>query len=338
MRTLGYSINGTKRDDGDIFAETRKAYRAFFFFGPAAHTLYGDRTSRKPPYGGIGMLRRRGWKSRPTGKTSRKKRWLIAVLVAVLFVVQSLIFIERNMKAPLITLGKVRIRQLATESINSAITNRISQDTDFSKLIDWKTDKNGKTTGFMLNYAEHMRITSETTKSVQALLDNMKEFPEHIPLGQAMGSALLASFGPNIPVKFTPAGSVKVDLNTRYQNAGINMILVEVFIRISVEVNVIIPFDSEPEIVETELPVSYSLVVGDVPTYYFDNKGNPVGGGSGNGALPPSLSLPGLPGTGGGSGAGTSAGSGSGAGTGAQAGNGGVTTLPIQGSGSTAAH
>lgn len=248
------------------------------------------------------MLRRRGWKSRPTGKTSRKKRWLIALLVAVLFVVQSLIFIERNMKPPLVSLAKVRIRQLATESINSAITNRISQETDFSKLIDWKTDKNGKTTGFMLNYAEHLRITSDTTKTVQSLLDNMKEFPEHIPLGQAMGSALLASFGPNIPVKFKPAGSVKVDLNTRYQNAGINMILVEAFIRISVEVNVIIPFDSEPELVETELPVSYSLVVGDVPTYYFDNKGNPVGGGGA--ALPPGLSLP-IPGTGTGTGTST---------------------------------
>lgn len=291
---------------------------SIFFFAPAAHTLYGDRTSRKPPYGGIGMLlRRRGWRSRPTGRTSRKKRWLIALLVAVLFVMQSLIFIERNMKPPLMSLGKIRIRQLATEAINSAITNRISQDTDFSKLIDWKTDKNGKTTGFMLNYAEHMRITSETTKTVQSLLDNMKEFPDHIPLGQAMGSTLLASFGPNIPIKFTPAGSVKVDLDTRYQNAGINMILVEVFVHITVEINVIIPFDSEPEIVETELPVSYSLVVGDVPTYYFDNKGNPVGGR--DGMLPPNVSLPGLQGN---VGSGTDAGTGTAGSGGAQTGGG----------------
>lgn len=244
------------------------------------------------------MLRKRGWRSRPTGKTSRKRNWLIVLAIVVLFAVQTFVYIDRNMKPPLMSLAKVRVRQMATETINTAISSRISQSADFEKLIDWKTDKNGKITGFMLNYAEHMRIASDTTKTVQGLLNNMKEMPEHIPLGQAMGSAILASFGPNIPIKLTPAGVAKVDLNTRYQNAGINMILVEVYIHIVAEVNVIIPFDSEPEIVETELPVSYSLVVGDVPMYYFDNNGKPVG----SELPPPTLSIPALPNAGGGAG------------------------------------
>jgi sporulation protein YunB len=154
-------------------------------------------------------------------------------------------------------------------------------------------DKNGKTTGFMLNYAEHMRITSETIDTVQKQLDNLKMITEHVPLGQAMNSAILASFGPEVPIRFVPAGSVKVDLSTRYQNAGINMILVEVYVRIIAEVTVIIPFDTDTQIVETEIPISYSLVVGDVPTYYFDSKGNQVGSNKDT-PLPPSVSLPNL--------------------------------------------
>ncbi|MNI89678.1 hypothetical protein D3C73_1471090 [compost metagenome] len=67
------------------------------------------------------------------------------------------------------------------------------------------------------------------------------------------------------------------------------MILVEVYIRIIAEVSVIIPFDSEPEVVETEIPVTYVLVVGGTPMYYMDNKGNPVGSSA---PLPPSVSLP----------------------------------------------
>ncbi|MFC0215336.1 sporulation protein YunB [Paenibacillus chartarius] len=237
------------------------------------------------------MLNRRGWKSRPSGKKNRMRSWLIVGLLTLLFTVQGFIFVERNMKEPLMHVAKIRMRQIATETINTAVAGRISQQTDFTKLMEWKTDKNGKTTGLTLNYAEHMRITSDTTKTVQAIMSGLQEKPEHVPLGQAMGSAILASFGPDIPVKLTPAGVAKVDLQTRYKNAGINMILVEVFLRIVVEVNVIIPFDSEPEIVETELPVSYSLVVGDVPMYYFDNTGKPVG----SEVPPPSLSLPALP-------------------------------------------
>jgi sporulation protein YunB len=235
---------------------------------------------------------RRRWRSKPSGKSSRNKKLLIALLIFFLFAMQGFIFIERNLRPPLMSLAKVRIRQIATQSINSAITDRISEKTNAEQLIDWKTDKNGKITGFMLNYAEHMRITSDTTNTVQKLLDNLKSTSERIPLGQALNSVILASFGPDIPIRFVPAGNVKVDLNTRYQNAGINMILVEVYVRIIAEVTVIVPFDTDTEIVETEIPISYSLVVGDVPTYYFDNKGNPVG--SNKDTIPPNLSLPNL--------------------------------------------
>src|SRR5690606_9171000 len=90
-------------------------------------------------------------------------------------------------------------------------------------------------------------------------------------------------------VKFTPVGAVKVELNTRQQETGINNILVEVFIRISAEVAIIIPFDTVPELVETEIPISYVLVVGDVPMYYYDNKGNPSGKSS---SAPPGIAIP----------------------------------------------
>jgi sporulation protein YunB len=231
------------------------------------------------------------WRSKGTNKKSRKRVIFIFMLIMMLFSLQSFIYIEKNLKPPLMNLAKIRVKQIATQSINKGISEQISHGTNFEKLIDWKMDKNGKASGFMLNYAEHMKITSSTIDTVQKLLDNLKSSNEHIPLGQAMNSVILASFGPDIPVKLVPVGAVKVDLNTRVQNAGINMILVEVFIHITAEVTIIIPFDSEPEIVETEIPISYVLVVGDTPMYYVDGKGNPVGN---SGALPPGINLPNL--------------------------------------------
>lgn len=235
---------------------------------------------------------KRRWRSRST-KKGKRKAWFIALVISFLFFVQSFIYIDRNLWPPLMNLAKVRVKQIATESINNAISERISQGTDLERLIDWKMGSNGKINGFMLNYSEHMKIRSQAVETVQSALKGLQEIPEHIPLGQAMDSAIIASFGPKIPIKLVPAGSVKVDLSTRQQNAGINMILVEVFIKITAEVSIIIPFDSEPEVVETEIPISYVLVVGDVPMYYMDNKGNPTGNSP---AVPPSISLPNMKG------------------------------------------
>jgi sporulation protein YunB len=237
------------------------------------------------------LLRRR-WKSRPVGAKKIKRNAAIIALILLLFTLQMFIYIEKNLKPPLASLAKIRIKQMATQSINTAISDGIAQSTNFEKLIDWRTNRDGKITGFMLNYSEHMKITADTIKTVQSQLANLQTLREHIPLGQAFNSSLLASFGPDIPIKMVPAGAVKVDLNTRYQNAGINMLLVEVYLRIIAEVTIIIPLDAVPEVVETEVPISYALVVGDVPTYYFDGKGNPTGNQS---AIPPGLSLPKLP-------------------------------------------
>ncbi|MFH5181749.1 sporulation protein YunB [Paenibacillus sp. TAB 01] len=237
------------------------------------------------------LVFRRRWKSSPTGVRRTKRNIVLILIILLLFMVQSFIYIEKNLTPPLTNLAKIRIKQIATQSINAAISDKIARNTNFDKLIDWRTDTNGKITGFMLNYAEHMKITADTISTVQNQLTGLKDIREHIPLGQAMNSTILASFGPNIPIRLVPAGAVKVDLDTRTQNAGINMILVEVFIRITAEVTVIIPFDAVPEIVETEVPISYALVVGDVPAYYYDGKGNPVGGGS-NAPTLPNLALP----------------------------------------------
>jgi sporulation protein YunB len=237
----------------------------------------------------IAMARK--WRSRGTRTSGRKKMIFFFLIVTMLFSLQSFIFIEKNLKPPLMNLAQIRLKQIATQSINKGISEQISHATNFEKLIDWKMDKNGKTSGFMLNYAEHMKITSSTIDTVQNLLDHLKSTTEHIPLGQAMNSVILASFGPDIPVRLVPVGAVKVDLNTRVQNAGINMILVEVYIHITAEVTIIIPFDSQPEVVETEIPISYVLVVGDTPMYYVDGKGNPV---ANSNPLPPNISLPNL--------------------------------------------
>ncbi|MNC29927.1 Sporulation protein YunB [compost metagenome] len=141
----------------------------------------------------------------------------------------------------------------------------------------------------MLNYKEHMRITSQAAEVIQSTLQKLHNQTERIPLGQALGSSLIASFGPDVPIKIEPQGAVKVELNTRQKDAGINMILVEVYIHIVTEVAVVIPFDMKPQVVDTEIPVSYLMVVGDVPMYYYDNQGQPVGE---NGSNAPGIAIP----------------------------------------------
>jgi len=234
-------------------------------------------------------------KQRPRGKIKKRKILLFLLVFMLIFSIPSFIFIERNLRPPLMVIAKVRVKQIATQAINKAITDQVARSSNSEKLIDWKMNDKGKISGFMLNYGEHMRITSATIDTVQTTLKDIQNIPEHIPIGHALNSAIISSFGPRVPVRFEPVGAVKVELNTRQKNAGINMILVEVYIKVIAEVTIIIPFDTEPELVETDIPISYLLVVGDVPMYYYDNTGKPIGDSA---PQAPNISVPLAPGAG----------------------------------------
>jgi len=216
--------------------------------------------------------------TRPVRKRRSWKRVFLITLVLLLIVsIPAFVFIEKNIRQPLMHVAKIRIKQVATQAINGAITEQVAERAASEELIEWKMDSKGKISGFMLNYNEHMRITSSTIETVQSTLSDMQHMPEKIPLGHALDSAIISTYGPKIPVTFEPLGAVKVELNTREKNAAINMVLVEVYIKVITEVAIIIPFDTEPEIVEAEIPISYLLVVGDVPMYYYDSSGKPIG-------------------------------------------------------------
>ncbi|QAY68451.1 sporulation protein YunB [Paenibacillus protaetiae] len=244
--------------------------------------------NRSKPWGSGGRRGSWGTRSLPP-KKRRGILWMISLLLVLLLAVQSFIYVDRHLRGPIMNVAKVRMNQVATQAINQAITEQVASHATLDKLIDWKTSNDGKVSGFMLNYSEHMKITAETISTVSSTLYHIGEIKESVPVGLALGSAMLASYGPRIPVKIEPVGATQVELNTRESSIGINNTLVEVYIKVKTEISIIIPFDTEPQTIETDIPVSYLLVVGDVPMYYYDNKGNPVGD---NAPQAPNISLP----------------------------------------------
>lgn len=248
---------------------------------------WSDGAGARAPSGGG-----RGWAKRPPRRLrlTPGRIALLLLLFVVLSAIATVRFFDTRLKEPLFFLAKVRLTQMATEAINTAIAERFAEQAATDNLIRWQKDESGRITGFLIDYKEQMKITAETIRIVQGILREKEEIPEHIPLGHALKSPLLSAIGPRVSVTFQPLGAVRADVETRQVDAGINNVLVEVFLRIRTDIAIVIPFDREPETFETEIPLSYLLVVGDVPLYYYDNKGNPVGSGA---SQAPAIALPG---------------------------------------------
>ncbi len=194
---------------------------------------------------------------------------MIIVVLIVLFIV-----VERRVEPTLMLIAQAKAEQIAKLAITDAVTKRMSQQgVDVNEVVIMEKDENGSIKAVNFNFKEYSRIVGETTARIQ---NRLKEFEqEHvqttIPLGLATKNVFLEHLGPDIPVSFVPIGAVKTKLETGLKQAGINMVLVTVYIYVEVDLRVIIPFATKQQTVTTQIPVSEALIVGKVPTYLYDN-------------------------------------------------------------------
>lgn len=257
---------------------------------PVPRKWGGAKWSWKATAGMSGSGSAKGWTPRrPRRKLKGKQIWWIALLLTLFATIQLFVFFDQKLREPLLFLAQVRVKQMATDAINTAITREIADSADADKMIQWKLDRTGKVTGFLIDFKEQMKLTSRAVTIVDQVLKEKEDVPDSIPIGHAINSPLLSAIGPRVAVTFHPVSVVKAEMDTRQTEVAINMLLVEVFIRIRTEIAIVIPFDQAPEVLETEIPLSYALVVGDVPMYYYDGHGNPVGNGAGSA---PAIVLP----------------------------------------------
>jgi len=212
-------------------------------------------------------------------KIKIKKRRLIFIsfLLFLLLSYQTFLYIERQLEPILMSIAQARVKQIATNAVNDAISKKIAQNTNFKDLIQFETDSDGKIRAAIFNYSEFARIVGEATARVEDTLKDLEKMEEHIKLGAVFNSELLSDYGPEIPISMVPIGSVQVSPKTTYQNAGINVVVMTVVMDIRAEVQVVIPFVTEPAVIQSSVPIAQSQIFGEVPQFYYSSSGTYYG-------------------------------------------------------------
>ena len=89
-----------------------------------------------------------------------------------------------------------------------------------------------------------------------------------IPMGVVSNNILLSNLGPKIPVKINMVGNVISNVETKVSNYGINSAMIEIFAKVEVTEEVILPFQTKQIKVVNNVPVAIKIINGNVPEYY----------------------------------------------------------------------
>lgn len=198
-----------------------------------------------------------------------KKPPLLVLTILVCIIILLYYIVDKNLKPIIIVMSENKARIIATQAINEAANKKIAKD-DYKDLVTVMIDKDGKVTMLKIDPILMNKLATETTLAIQEELNNIETKSLMIPFANILGSQLLANTGPSIKVRIQPLGSVKVDYKSAVEAAGINMARHNIYLYVETNIRIIAPFIKSDVEVATHVPISETIIVGEVPESYIN--------------------------------------------------------------------
>ncbi|MGE5585347.1 MAG: sporulation protein YunB [Bacillota bacterium] len=196
-------------------------------------------------------------------------------LLAALTIVGGLLFAiaDWRVRPTLHQIATAQARVLATEAVTQAVATEIAEDIRWEDLYALRPDSTGRVVLVQPNTAEIDRLTSKVTIRVQEHLKKITETQVRIPLGQVLGSQILANVGPRIRISVVPIGTVATKILSDFEQAGINQIRHKIYLDVAAHIKLVVPLVISTVDVTVQVPITEVLIMGDVPETYIQLQG-----------------------------------------------------------------
>ncbi len=160
-------------------------------------------------------------------------------------------------------------QQTASYAIYEAVLDQVYQNrADYAALVTLEREDDGSVTalctdGILSNY---LRVQIE--KNVFQALSVLEHEQLTIPLGSMVLPEMLGGYGPELTVGMAALGDVHSAFTSQFTDAGINQTRHQMVLTVYAEVEVLTLFGSQTTPVTVELPVTDTVLVGEVPQSY----------------------------------------------------------------------
>ena len=200
-------------------------------------------------------------------KKLRKRRHLkTKFIIAAVLLVTTSIYIDVCLRPVVITVAQYRVQSLISKAVNNAIIS-VMDETNYSytDLVD--IVKNEKQEILSVNY-NSLHINKLRSELVKATIEETQKLPVtnlYIPIGNITSIDILQNKGPKLKFTITPSSYVEADMESVFQNTGINQINHQIFIILKVTANALIPNYSTSVYSENKVCVAETVIIGKVP-------------------------------------------------------------------------
>jgi sporulation protein YunB len=195
------------------------------------------------------------------------KIWIVLLIVVALGA--GFFVLDNAIRPTILSLSEARLRAIAVKAMNDAVRETVGSDVGYLDLIDIEKDEQGKIVLVSSNAVKMNQLAASTAIAAQDKILNLGDQGISIPIGTILGGPLLTGRGPQVNIKFEPVGSVSTDFKTEFRDAGINQTRHKVYLVFNATVRILIGNAPQTVDIATQVLISDTIIIGDVPQNYF---------------------------------------------------------------------
>ena len=195
--------------------------------------------------------------------------FLICLLLTA--AILAVICIDRSLQPIIRAVAVANVENAVGRKINEAVERAISGGTvETDSIISFEKDADGKINAVKTNIRTANRLKSSIALAILDEVTAITEKEIAVPVGSLTESNFLSGRGPRIPVRIIPVGSVRTELESRFETGGINQTIHRIFLEITVKLKILLPRETVITDVSESVVVAETVIVGSVPDYFAD--------------------------------------------------------------------
>lgn len=204
-------------------------------------------------------------------KKKSKKIWTILIVV-ILLTVLVFWYIYAIVNPIVVETSEAKIKSLTQTTLSNSVLNIVSNEENlFDELVKYTYSNENKISLISVSSIKANLLARQITNHAQSQLDSVTSTGVEIHLGAFTGITVLASWGPLVKVGLSPIGTVTATFKSEFVSAGINQTVHKIFINLQSSVFVVLPTSSPKIDAHTEVLITETLVVGEIPSTYLQS-------------------------------------------------------------------
>lgn len=205
----------------------------------------------------------------------RKKTYKSVVIVIItifIFFNLLLIIFDKKVMPSVVSIAETTMRAETIKAINKISIEVFDEEVANNDIVIIDKDKNNKINLIKANTFLLNKITSEISIRSNNELDELGKKGIEVPLGWMTDKSIYYNLGPNINIEMEPIGNIETSYETIFESAGINQTRHKIYLNVKGRIKIIIPMYNREIEVNTQIPLSETIVVGEIPDTAIDFK------------------------------------------------------------------